>query len=104
MGRWNAKMRTMSGWTRTRRGARIGAGTATTMRGITTAVTTARRVAALMKRRAMIMAMSSVGIEEEHSVPPWMLMAIRRSEGCGNQPVLLHLRRTLASSLVASVL
>ena len=47
-----------------------------------------------MECRATIMTMSSVGVEEELSVLPWMLMGIRRRRDVGIEPVLFNLRCT----------
>ena len=69
----------------TRRGATMVGRPIATTRGITTAVTTTMRKATATTTKRL-------GIEVEPSVPPWMLVGIRRrgGEGCRKQPLLFH--------------
>ena len=63
----------------TRRGAKMVGRPIVTTRGIMTVVTTTMR-------KATAMTTKRVGIEGEPSVPPWMLVGIRRRGGVGISP------------------
>ena len=73
IGQRSAGMITPSDGAWTRRGATMVGRPIATTRGITTAITTTMRKATAVTTKRL-------GIEGEPSVPPWMLMGIRRRE------------------------
>ena len=93
IGQRSAGMITPSDWAWTRRGATMVGGPIATTRGITTAITTTMS-------KATAMTTKWPALEGEPSVPPWMVVGIRRRGGVGISPYFsVFVTRWFVSSL-----